>query len=302
MTHRHTEKSQVKTRRQAAFASLTGETPKKLLYLSSRSAVARQGNTVVRVAPFTANHLNPHQACAVARLVNRAGVPTVTNTYTGNATNGEALTVSTYQPTDTNKPFPARQTGKLLAKIHQITAKKAKGVLGEITTLEQVADWGIKQQKSLEKMGVTPPRELSDMLQETCHQMRKETQKYPEDHVFLHGDVNPGNILWGKTKTPILCDFDAAVWGLWIWDFAGIAVNEKLGLMPQGTIETMARAYGKNPRTHPAWLTVCRARAANVTIYYLRELACGTVTQTQVDPWINWCFQQAESPLDGRQW
>jgi flagellar basal-body rod protein FlgG len=155
-----------------------------------------------------------------------------------------------------------------------------------ITHLRDVAGWGVARLGLLDAFNQPAPTHLRDALTASAADVAALDERL--DDVVLHGDMNPGNVLWGSTSRPVLYDFDAMVWGPWVWDFAAFAANEAAGTLPGGTVAELARGYGDHPKRHPQWPLLCRARALNLVVFHLVERACDVIGDDDVAVWYDW--------------
>jgi aminoglycoside phosphotransferase (APT) family kinase protein len=194
---------------------------------------------------------------------------------------GDALTVWEFIPSNPSAPYPAHGVGTLLARLHQIPLAEAERALGgPIVTLAATAGRGrarvemLAQQSNLPGVPGMDPRTLTGRF-DAIHAAFT-LACAASTPVLLHGDVNPGNVLWGVLPEPVLCDFEALASGPWAWDLVNTQVAVALGKQPATDLDDMAAGYGQHPNACPGWAALCRLRAFNITTWHYAQAVLGT--------------------------
>lgn len=110
-------------------------------------------------------------------------------------------------------------------------------------------------------------------------QWRLAERSYREAEVdvgVIHGDAHTGNLLRDHRGQPVLCDLDSAGIGPLAWDLVVCAVGaERFGR--GDSYADLARAYGRDVTTEPAWPVLRRIRELGLVTSVVPDLARPTV-------------------------
>ncbi|MEU1962842.1 phosphotransferase [Nocardia sp. NPDC019304] len=88
---------------------------------------------------------------------------------------------------------------------------------------------------------------------------------------LIHGDAYAANVV-NTPHCPFLVDYDTAGRGPLYWDLAPIVVSHRRFGTPAAAVDEMFAAYGRDPRSDPAFWDVVRVREWGA-ITYLIDLA-----------------------------
>jgi hypothetical protein len=258
--------------------------------VASGTSLFRSGDTVIRVAAPNRSAMGSPQLAALAELYANRGIPTARSTNTPRETpQGDEMTFWEFVATDPSQPFPAREVGGILADLHRIPLPEAEQALGfPPPPLAAAVARGRKRVDALKQ----DPKGFEidgDQLEEMFNSAERDFQEASsrEDEVLLHGDLNPGNVLFGAGDVR-LCDFEACTRGPWVWDLVNTQIAVAFGTEPASNMSDLVDGYGVDPKTSATWSSLCKLRALNIVTFKVFEAAAGSPAGADAAQWVAW--------------
>lgn len=141
---------------------------------------------------------------------------------------------------------------------------------------------------SLNITGHLPQADL-DLLTETARTAINNATTQPSgQRVPLHGDLHPGNILHTH-RGPVLIDWDSAAHGPWWFDHLPTTIQTRAFGQGLHAINEFTDAYGRDPRTDPAYDHYVTIKMLSSTIWLATVLPhrpeLANEYQTRMNTW-----------------
>lgn len=178
------------------------------------------------------------------------------------AVDGLLATVWTYLPPRHHAPT-VTDLGRVLHEFHRLGAPSLP-----LPVWDPVSD-ARKRLADAEALNDTD----RDFLLDWCQRLEPRVTALNERASgLIHADAHAGNLLHRHAGRVVLCDFDATCRGPWQVDLVATAVGEARFGRP-GVHHELARAYGYDVTTDPAWPTLREARELKMVIAAVPLLA-----------------------------
>jgi aminoglycoside phosphotransferase (APT) family kinase protein len=267
-----------------------GLEPLSELRVASGTSLFRAGDRVVRVAAPGRSAIGTKQIVELAGLYASYGIPVAAPLAPPTVTpQGDEVSVWEYVPNDPEQAFPARQVGGVLKDLHGIPLASVEEALGFAPPqLGAALSRGRKRLDilSADSQGFEIDMESAQRLFDAAEAAAQAAFER-EEEVLLHGDMNPGNVLYGEGDVR-LCDFEACTRGPWVWDLVNTQLQTLMGYEPQERMDELVAGYGQNPEDSSAWAPLCTLRAINIVTFKVLEAAAGSPAGDDAAAWVEW--------------